>query len=201
MRLWVLGGFLLIVSSAVAQDTTPPQWVAPDGTYRLNPDNVSVTLTARRFLMSPLEAAFGTVEGNMVVLQGGAGANQLEVVLAAADLTANGPIVEGLLAGEDFLNAEAHPQITFRAEGFEVSNLPVNFAGNLTMAGVTHPITLESMLQGYEHDLPTDEVHLIFVVEGELDRRDWGMVRYRRLVANTVRIRIEAGFVRVLGTD
>jgi len=184
----------LLLGPALAQDPAPAAvWTAPPGTYEMNSLS-SVTLTARRFLMAPLRASFGTVAGTMVVSDEGSTLNQLGVVITASDLSANGPIVEGMLLGEGFLNVEEHPLIHFAAGDFDVSEAPNEVTGPLTMAGVTHPATFTTRLEGFEEDLQTGEVRLQFVAEGEINRSDWGMSGYRRLVANKTTVRIETEF-------
>ncbi len=188
--------------SAAAQeagpDTAQQVWRAPTGTYALDPQAVSVTMTANRFLMAPLQARFGTVAGSLTV-NDTAELNRLTVHMAAGDLSANGPIVERLLTGEDFLNAAVHPTITFAAEGFNVSEAPTRVTGDLTMAGVSHPAMFDTRLDGFAHDPATGTLRLRFVAEGTLNRSDWGMTGYRGLVADKTSIRIEAEFVHASG--
>jgi polyisoprenoid-binding protein YceI len=200
MRFAALVLCVLLTAPAAAQElepeALPAPWLAPPGTYTLDPATVSVTMTARRFLMSPIRARFGTVEGALTVTAQAPDASALMVEIAAGDLTANGPIVENMLKGEDFLNAEVHPAIIFTAGSFTVSDAPASLAGDLAMAGVTHPATFGTQLESFELVPETEEVRLRFVSEGELARADWGMTGYRALVSDTVRIRIEADFVR-----
>jgi len=97
----------------------------------------------------------------------------------------------------------AFPTIDFIVEGFTVSDAPSALDGVLTMAGVSHPASFSTQLESYSIDPETGALRLHFVSEGELDRRDWGMTGYRGIVNDTVRIRIEADFVRTdeLDTD
>jgi len=175
-------------------------WFAPPGTYTLDPDVVSVTMAARRFLMSPIRAQFGTVAGGIDITDASSDQSALTVEIAAGDLVANGSFVERMLKGEAFLNVEVHPAISFAIETFTVSDVPATLEGDLTMAGISHPAAFATELQSYAIDPATGALRLRFVAEGELARADWGMTGYRGVVSDTVRIRIEADFVRADGT-
>jgi polyisoprenoid-binding protein YceI len=195
----------LAAAPAFAQDTSTVDapvpavepWLAPPGVYELDPDATTVTMTANRFLMSPVRAEFGTVEGRLTVTVDTPDASVLLVEIASGDLSANGPIVENMLTGRAFLNADAFPAIIFTMDGFTVSNAPVDLAGDLAMAGVTHPASFATQLEDHTLDEGTGTLRLHFVSEGELDRRDWSMTGYRGMVSDTVRIRIEAAFVQL----
>lgn len=200
MRFALLAICFLIAGPALAQEPTaedaPSPWVAPPGAYELDPAATTVTMTANRFLMSPVRAEFGTVAGALTVTADAPDASALVVEIASGDLSANGPIVENMLTGEAFLNADTHPQITFTVEGFTVSQAPADLAGDLSMAGVTHPASFATRLEMFEVDDASGDLHLRFVSEGALDRRNWGMTGYRGVVSDTVRIEIRAEFVR-----
>jgi len=171
-------------------------WLAPPGVYDLDPATTEVTMTARRFLMSPIRADFGAIEGALTVTIEAPDTSELTVDIASGDLSANGPIVANMLKGEDFLNAEVHPSISFTVGEFTVSDAPSSLEGELSMAGVAHSASFATQLESYNIDPDTGALRLRFVSEGELDRRDWGMTGYRGIVSDTVRIRIEADFVR-----
>lgn len=185
---------LMAAPAAFAQDIGDEGWLPPPGTYTLDPQSVYVSMTARRFLMSPINAEFGSVSGAVTV--GPDAISEVQVSIAAADLAANGPIVERMLKGEDFLNTEVHPRITFTAQGFAVSDDPAALAGLLIMAGITHPADFHSQLLSREIDPETGALRLRFDVEGDLMRADWGMTGYRGLVSDSVRIRIDATFIQ-----
>lgn len=204
MRLASLVLYCLLVAPAVAQDAVtaalpadlPDPWLAPPGTYELDPATTEVTMTARRFLMSPIRAEFATVNGALTVTAQTPDASTLTVGIAAGDLSANGPIAENMLKGADFLNVDVFPTIDFGVEGFTISDAPSTLDGNLSMAGVSHPASFATQLESYSIDSEAGALRLHFVSEGELDRRDWGMTGYPGFVSDTVRIRIEADFVR-----
>jgi len=201
MRIVILVVCLVLLGPVFAQDAAPSPaatWFAPPGTYALDSEAVIVTMTVRRFLMSPIRAQFSTVTGGMEVSEAAPGTGALIVEITAADIAANGPFVERMLLGGDFLNAEAHPTIAFAANDFAVSDAPTDLLGELDMAGITHAANFETRLAGYTMDLETGALRLRFVAEGDLARGDWGMSAFRGIVGDQVHIRIEADFVQVV---
>lgn len=179
---------LLVLGAAPA--TAQETWQASPGRYTLNGETVEVFIEASRFLMSDLHAEFHTVSGELLVVEEG---NTLMVEIASADLTGNGPMVEGILKGENFLNVETHPTLSFTASGFAVQREAMSLTGNLTMAGVTHPATFTTQLD--DADVTDGEtVTLTFEGTGRVRRADWGMTSYPGVVGQTINVTIRAEF-------
>ncbi len=148
-----------------------------------------------RFAMSRIRAQFHSVDGVLQVGEDGVVENTLVVEIVAADMEANGPVVEGILKGENFLNVEAHPSLDFVAAGFTISDAPQDLTGELTMAGRMSPVVFEARL--IDHSTEEGRVRMRFAVEGAIARSDWGMTANRGFVSETIQVRIEAEFVRV----
>jgi polyisoprenoid-binding protein YceI len=181
----------LLAAAPVSAQQTPLNIAGGDaGIYTLDSEMVSMTMTVRRALMSPVQAEFGTVAGTLTIAPDRP--SEVHVTIAATDMTANGPMVERLLKGEDFLNVTMFPDIAFHAEAFEISREPAPLEGVLTMAGISHPASFTAQLVNQtQHD---GGARLEFMVEGTLERANWGMTGYRGFVSGTVRIRIDAAF-------
>ncbi len=79
------------------------------------------------------------------------------------------------LRSPDFFDAETFPQITFAATALTpVDSETFAIAGDLTMHGVTRPVTLNAVVQGLETD-PWGNERVGLEITGKLSRGEYGM--------------------------
>jgi polyisoprenoid-binding protein YceI len=100
----------------------------------------------------------------------------VEVTIDAASLDTTNPTADDSLRGEKFLDAEQFPQLHYRSTAVrhvEGSRWLVD--GDLTIKGVTRPITLDASFEGAIPIQRVARAKMAFVARGEFDRRDYGM--------------------------
>jgi polyisoprenoid-binding protein YceI len=78
------------------------------------------------------------------------------------------------LRSADFFNAEAHPQIRFSGTNYEANRDQANLNGNLSIAGITKPITLNVDFGGMAQD-PWGGERAGFTVSGKISRKEFGL--------------------------
>lgn len=82
---------------------------------------------------------------------------------------------DGHLKSEDFFDAANHPQIKFESTKMEQSGGEnYKLHGNLTMRGVTHPVTLDVEYGGTIQD-PWGNTRAGFTIDGKVNRKDYGL--------------------------
>jgi len=74
------------------------------------------------------------------------------------------------LKNEDFFNSAEYPQITFKGNEFDGSQLK----GEITIKGVTKPLTLDADFGGVIND-PFGHERAGFEFTGEINRKDFGL--------------------------
>lgn len=115
----------------------------------------------------------------------------------AASVNTNSTDRDNHLRSADFFNADNHPQISFESTAFIGENL----SGNLSMRGVTKPVTLHVDFGGVGKD-PWGNVKAGFTITGKINRKDWGLNWNAALeaggvlVSEDVRINCEVQFTR-----
>jgi polyisoprenoid-binding protein YceI len=107
------------------------------------------------------------------------------------------------LRSPDFFDVERHPEITFRGTRMRFNGDGIHFAlpGELTIKGVTRPITLDGELRGI---ISADDrsPRVALALHGQLDRSDYGLVWNRVLdtggvlVGDTVDLVLDIAAIR-----
>ncbi len=78
------------------------------------------------------------------------------------------------LRSADFFDAEAHPSISFKTTSFEkTGEKTFNLTGDLTMHGVTKPVTLEGKLNGIITDERSQKLKAGLKLTGTVNRLDF----------------------------
>jgi polyisoprenoid-binding protein YceI len=121
-----------------------------------------------------VRGTFDEFEGK-IVLDGELADAKVTGSAKAASINTSEPQRDAHLQSADFFDAEQFPELTFESTSVaEVDEETFEITGDLTMHGVTKPVTLKAVLQGAETD-PWGNDRVGFEITGQLDRSDWGM--------------------------
>jgi len=111
-------------------------------TYKVDPLHTTTTFSVSHLGLSMQRGSFGKTTGT-VVLDRAARKGSIDVAIDAASVTSGSPSRETLLRGEDYFNATQFPTITFKSDKLKfVGDTLVGAEGELTMRGMTKPVTL-----------------------------------------------------------
>lgn len=163
------------------------------GTWTLDASHTSASFTIRHAGISKVRGSFGEIEGSLVV-----GADQdlaFTAVLKTASISTGNADRDSHLLSADFFDAEKHPEITFVSTTLEGSTL----TGDLTISGVTKPVTLDFTFEGAATD-PFGVHRAGFTGETTISRKEFGLTWNAALeaggvlVGDDVKISIEAEF-------
>jgi polyisoprenoid-binding protein YceI len=119
----------------------------PAGMYTIDPAHSSVEFVVRH-LLSKARGRF-TDFGGEVVVGDGIEDSSASVEIVAASVNTNQEMRDNHLKSGDFLLAEDHPTITFRSKAVRpTGGNTFELDGDLTIRGITKPVTLESEFAG-----------------------------------------------------
>jgi polyisoprenoid-binding protein YceI len=145
------------------------------GTWDIDPVHSTIGFTARHAMVA-------TVRGHFTVVKGGATLDAehpenstLWVDIDADSVTTGNDQRDTHLRSTDFFKAEAHPHITFRSTSVKVDDDEIVSAGDLSVAGVTHPIEVTWEFNGLSKD-PFGNTRSGWDGTATLNRKDWGLV-------------------------
>ncbi|MBY0396390.1 MAG: YceI family protein [Thermoleophilia bacterium] len=156
------------MSTATVASTTD---TLPAGTWRSDPVHSAVDFSVRHMVVSTYR---GRVPDFRATLVAGDEGSRLEATAPAAGLRFADPDQHGHVMGPDFLDADRHPELRFASTSIARRGDEVEVEGELTLRGVTRPVTLRGTIEGPQAD-PYGMSRLGLVLDGAFDRRDYGI--------------------------
>ncbi|WP_298836565.1 YceI family protein [uncultured Roseobacter sp.] len=164
--------------------------------YRLLKDKSTVTFT---FLVNG-SAQTGRVPVSTADIRVDPGNLARSSAEVTADIrearTGFGPVTQALLSAS-VLDAKTHPVVSFRSTRIRLGaqgriSEGARIEGDLTLRGVTAPLSLDAKLSRPAGSAPDDLSELYVDLTGALSRNTWGASGYADFVADGVRIDIHA---------
>lgn len=101
-------------------------------------------------------------------------AKKIEFTADIDSIDTNNEQRDAHLKSADFFNAEQHAQIFFSGTKYEGEGEDGKLHGNLTIAGITQPITLNVEFGGIAVD-PYGQTKAGFTVTGKISRKEFGI--------------------------
>ncbi|WP_282786102.1 MULTISPECIES: YceI family protein [unclassified Nocardia] len=153
--------------------TTSTQPTLATGAWTLDTAHSSVNFTVRHLGISKVRGRFNRFETQFVVDETGAAAVSATIHLDSFD-TGNADR-DAHARAADLLDVQSRPTLTFKAleplrvtEDFQVT-------GEVTLGGVTAPVTLDVEWGGLQPFPQTGDNHIGFTATGTLKRTDFGV--------------------------
>lgn len=157
----------------------------PAGTWVVEPTHSTIEVVAKHLRITKVRGRFSSFEGKVEIAEDPL-ESRIEVTIDASSIDTNNADRDQHLRSADFLDADTHPTLTFRSTSIEqVGEGDFRVTGDLTMAGETHPLTLDLAYGGLTED-PWGNTRALFAAEGELERERWGLTWNQALEAGGV---------------
>ena len=116
--------------------------VAAPETYVIDPDHTAPPFEYSHFGYSNQLHRFDKTRGK-IVLDRAAQTGSVDVTIDTTSVNTGLALFNGHIQGEDFFDTAKHPNITFKSTKVRFDGgKPVAVEGNLTIKGVTKPVTL-----------------------------------------------------------
>src|SRR3954471_16327277 len=173
----------------------------PTGTWNVDPAHSSVEFQVKHLGIATVKGHFSDFEGT------------LEIGSEGVPTTAYGSVKvdsvdtreeqrDAHLRSPDFFDAETHPELTFRSTAIEpVDEDTFKVTGELSIHGVTQPVTFDAEVQGVEQD-PWGNERFAVEITGQIKRSDFGMTFNQALgsgnmlVSDKVKISLDISAVK-----
>jgi polyisoprenoid-binding protein YceI len=166
----------------------------PPGTYAIDTMHTQIGFAVTHLDISVVSGTFDEYSGSLTIGEELADTSlQIEAVMTS--INSGNSMRDETVRGENFLDVESHPTLTFASTG--VTSTPDGYAlaGDLTIKGVTRPITLDATYNGSGVHPLDEKAHYGFSARGSLDRGAFGVDAGVPLVSADVKLTIEAQFI------
>ncbi|HEV3093202.1 MAG TPA: YceI family protein [Solirubrobacteraceae bacterium] len=155
-------------STVPAAATTP----IPIGTWKVDPVHSSVEFHVKHLGIATVKGQFNQFEGTLEVGPDGAHATG-SVEVASVDTRE--PQRDEHLRSADFFEVESFPRIEFASTAIRpLDDDEFEIAADLTIHGVTRPVTLKAVFEGTETD-PQGNDRVGVSATAQINRGDFGM--------------------------
>jgi polyisoprenoid-binding protein YceI len=145
------------------------------GTYVIDPTHSRIGFVARHAMVTKVRGSFNEFEGSGWFDAEDPTRSHLELTITAASIDTRNADRDGHLRSNDFFAMDEHPQIRFRSSHVEVVD-PTTYrvTGDLTIKGVTKPVTVDFELEGTATD-PFGNHRIGLEGRATINRKDWGV--------------------------
>jgi polyisoprenoid-binding protein YceI len=148
-----------------------PGYVA--GKWTIDTVHSHVGFVVRHMMVSKVRGNFKIFDGEFVTAE-----NPLESsVTAKIDLRSidtDNEQRDNHIRSADFFEVETHPEMTYRSTGIRQDGVSFILDGDLTLRGVTRPVSLTLEIEGFGPD-PFGGTRAGFSATGEINRSDFGV--------------------------
>ena len=144
------------------------------GSWTLDKLHSGVSFVVRHLGLSNVRGRFDAFEATLEI---GSSLDD-SVITAEIDLSSvdtNNADRDAHLRSTDFFGTDEHPVMTFRSTSIAGAGAEYELTGDLTIAGVTKPVTLEVEFNGTEVFPADQSTHAGFTATGSIKRSDFGI--------------------------
>ena len=143
------------------------------GTWALDPAHSEVTFSVRHMMISKVRGTFGVKSATLIAPE-----NPLEATVeATVDVASIDTKDEGRdnhLRSADFFDVETYPTMEFRSTGARIADGDFLVDGDLTIRGVTKPVTFDFDFGGFGTD-PWGNYKAGATAKTVINREDFGL--------------------------
>lgn len=125
--------------------------VLPAGTWVIDPSHSEVGFTARHLMVSKVRGSFDKFSGTLTIADDFI-SSKVEATIEAASVNTRDENRDNHIRTNDFFGVEEHPTWTFVSTGLSSKGSDYALSGNLTIKGVTKPVTLDLEVLGVNKD-------------------------------------------------
>lgn len=199
---WIGLAATIAVSISACLAQTPPTSAGLGGTYKLDRTHASVVWKVSHLGLSYYTARFNTMDAELNYDPADPTKSKLTASVDPASVSTGFPMsvrpvdFDSDLRGDKWFDVAKFPAILFRSTKIEkTSDRTGRMTGDLTLHGVTLPVTFDVTLNGaYESDPMSKGPALGFSATAKIDRTAFGMDTLVPVVGAEVTILIEAEF-------
>ena len=166
------------------------------GDYKVEPRHTQVSFSISHFGITDFSGFFSGASGTLRLDSSAASASELEVSIPVSSILTTVPLLDDQLKKDQWFDVAKFPNATFTSTKVApTGNDSATITGDLTLHGVTKPITLKARLIGSGANPLDKSFNVGFEAVGTIKRSDFGIKQYVPLVGDDVALKIAGAFV------
>jgi len=156
---------------SVTTETSIPGYVT--GTWSIDPIHSEVGFAVRHMMVSKVRGKFTDFSGRIVTGESALDSSA-SVTIDLNSIDTGSPDRDNHIRSADFFDVDAHTTMTYRSTGLRVEGDGYVLDGELTLKGITKPVSLDLELGGFGPD-NYGGTRAGFTATGEIKRSDFGV--------------------------
>lgn len=185
MRPYILAALILAAAPALAKPVS----------YLLEPDDSSVGFETD-FGPDLITGAMPVKSATLILDFDAVSQSQIDVALDVAGAHASFPFAAQAMKGPKVLDAASFPEMSFRSTAIRRDGDGAQVDGDLTIRGVTRPVTLQANIFRQKGTEAGDLSQLTVQLTGSVRRSEFGATGWSDMVGDEVRLNIIARIAR-----
>lgn len=166
------------------------------GAYRLDPEHSTILWKVDHLGYSTFVGRFDRYDATLDFDPAHPEASVLEVEVETDSIDTHLPGFADTLKGASWLDAEAYPEARFVSRSITVTGERTGeVVGDLTLRGVTLPLTLDVVFNGGATNFVTGRFTLGFAASAVIDRTAFGLTSLAPAIGSEVTLEIHAEFL------
>ena len=172
-------------------------------TWKIDPAHTVAEFKVKHMMIANVKGHIKGITGDLTEHTTDASLSSIEATLDVSTLNTGEPQRDAHLKSPDFLELEKYPTVTFKSTQVERKGEDeYAVTGDLTIHGVTRPVTLSVEGPTPPQKDPWGNVRIGLEATTKIDRKDFGLTWNTALetggilVGDTVHITIEAEFIK-----
>lgn len=188
-------------SNETATNRPLPNPVAPAApttsrTWDIDTSHATAGFKVRHLMLAHVRGHLGPVTGTVFIDEQDLSRSRVDVSIDARGIDSREPKRDEHLRSADFLDVANHPTVTFRSTRVDAPSGPtgdLRVTGDLTIRGVTRPVTLDVEALPPVIQDPWGNTRRGVSARGRINRKDWGLKWNIALEAGGVTVGEEVG--------
>ena len=143
--------------------------------WQLDTAHTHIGFSVKHMMVSTVRGQFTLFSGTVALDEEHPERSHVEVSIDPTSISTGDPKRDGHLRTADFFEVEKYPEIRFASTSVErTGDDEYRVAGDLSMHGITHPVTLNVTLEGQSRDMQGQR-RAGFTLSGAINRKDFGL--------------------------
>ncbi|CAN5253515.1 YceI family protein [soil metagenome] len=184
------------IAQAPTLGTSDPSKVVA-GNYEVEPLHTQIAWTVNHLGVSLFSGMFSQASGTLTLNPKKIATAKVSISVPVASVQTTSDKLTGELKSEGWFDAAKYPTMTFvSTKVVPTSATTADIIGNLTLHGVTKPVTIEAVFTGVGSS-KSEKVNIGFTGSADIKRSDFGFSTAVPLISDAVHLSIAADFQAV----